>query len=122
MTDHDETARSPGERAEDLQPPSRTCSCGVADVAPWRQRDTLWSPASAIAGVLTVALLVVLLIRLAIPWLWLTFGATVSVGLAVSARASRRSGHRSTCLAVRSLWRTIAAIGLPLRVGAGLPF
>ena len=120
VTDDDDSTRSPSERADGRQPPATNCRCGVSDVAPWRQRDTLWSPASFVAGVLTIAFLV--LLATATAWALLAVGLALIVSFALSLRALHRAGHRSACLVARSVWRMIAAIGVPFRVAASLPF
>lgn len=101
---------------------TRRCPCGVVDIAPWRERDVPWSPASLIFGVVILAVAVVAIVAARVLWVGPLILALWLVATSVTLVVAHRRGHRRWCLARRGLWMGVAAIGLPLRIVAGLPF
>ena len=96
-------------------PGPTACPCGQAVRQPWRTRDSAYSPASFIGGLIWLALGIGSLIGG-----WTAFGAAllgVLVAFVLGAlvlQAVRR--HRGGCLITRAMWFGIAVPGLPLRV------
>ncbi|GAA1699704.1 hypothetical protein GCM10009745_52910 [Kribbella yunnanensis] len=82
---------------------------------PWRTRDSAYSPASFIGGLVWMALGIGSLIGG-----WTVFGSAVLgvlVLLVVGAIVVQaRRGHHGWCLVRRGVWFGIAVSGLPLRV------
>ncbi|MFF1823728.1 hypothetical protein ACFVWG_40880 [Kribbella sp. NPDC058245] len=97
------------------------CPCGVQVRQPWRTRDSTYSPASFIGGLVWIALGVG-----SVLGGWTVFGSVllgVLVALVLGSvilQSVRR--HRGGCLITRGAWFGIAVPGLPLRVAYWLNF
>ncbi|MFI5729412.1 hypothetical protein ACIA49_04765 [Kribbella sp. NPDC051587] len=97
------------------------CPCGVRVRQPWRTRDSAYSPASFIGGLVWIALGVGSLLGG-----WTVFGSAllgVLVALVLGSvvlQSVRR--HRGGCLIARGAWFGVAVPGLPLRVAYWLNF
>ncbi|GAA0607227.1 hypothetical protein HPO96_31795 [Kribbella sandramycini] len=98
-----------------LNQPPAGCGCGREVRQPWRSRDSAYSPASFIGGLIWLALGVGSLIGG-----WTIFGLAVLGVLAALVLGALivqgRRGHRGGCLVGRAFWFGIAVPGLPLRV------
>lgn len=86
---------------------------------PWRKRDTLLSPASAICGVLLGAVVIGVATYQdtanAVPAAVLVLGILLVIGL-ISAAVLAHRGHRGACLVRRAAYCAVAVPGLPVRV------
>ncbi|QXC62800.1 hypothetical protein KSP35_08480 [Aquihabitans sp. G128] len=98
------------------------CPCGVAGPAPWRGHDIPWSPASVVAGVLTLAFAVLAAVAGRVPWVAPPLAAAYVASTGVAFVVLGRDGHRGGCRVRRALWIGLAAFGLPLRIVAAIPF
>ncbi|GAB3933488.1 hypothetical protein GCM10029976_040890 [Kribbella albertanoniae] len=91
--------------------PDGPTDCGQ----PWRARDSAYSPASFIGGLVWVALGVGSMIGG-----WAIFGAALIAVLALLVTGATvlqaQRGHSGWCLIRRGAWFGIAVSGLPLRV------
>ena len=96
------------------------CRCGLDVDQPWRDRDTVWSPASVIGGVIFIALGMC-----AIVWFNPLFGGVLlgvfAVAIVVAAVVQARRGHRGGCLVRRAVWFGLAAPGAPVRLIVNSP-
>lgn len=100
---------------------TRPCPCGVVDVAPWRDHDLPWSPASLIFGLAVLALAVVAMVAAEVLWIGPVILAVWVVATVATFVLARRRGHRRWCLTRRGFWMGVAALGVPVRILAGLP-
>lgn len=101
---------------------ARPCSCGIIDVAPWRSHDLPWSPASLVSGVVTLAVAILAIVAAQVLWAGPLILAVWVLATLTTFVLARRRGHGGWCLTRRGLWMGVAAIGVPLRIAAGLPF
>ena len=117
-----EHVATPRDGALAADPSVAPCSCDKVDLAPWRKRDALDSPASVVAGVVVIAFGVLAVQAGRVSSVgWILLG--VLLGLTVLAAITwYQRGHRGACLVGRSLWTGVAWLGLPLRVAAAVPF
>jgi hypothetical protein len=96
------------------------CPCGLAASQPWRDRNTVWSPASILGGVALIALGFVSLVSFN-QWfggvLLAVFGLAIVIALIVQARR----GHHGWCLVRRGVWFGLAAPGAPVRIIVNSP-
>ena len=83
-------------------------------------RDTVWSPASVLGGVVLIALGVS-----AIVWFNPVFGGVLlgvfAAAIVVAAVVQARRGHRGWCLVRRAVWFGLAAPGAPVRLIVNAP-
>ena len=96
------------------------CRCGLDVDQPWRDRNTVWSPASVLGGVVLIALGVS-----AVVWFNPVFGGVLlgvfAVAVVIAAVVQARRGHRGWCLALRAVWFGLAAPGAPVRLIVNAP-
>jgi hypothetical protein len=96
------------------------CPCGLAVEQPWRDRDTVWSPASVVGGVVVIALGVISLVSFN-PLFGGVLLGVFGVAIVVAAVVQARRGHRGWCLLRRAVWFGVAAPGAPVRLIVNSP-
>lgn len=104
------------------EPDHGPCPCAISGAAPWRGHDLPWSPASVVAGLVTLGFAVLAMIAGKQPWIGPVLVAIYVVGTVAAFVALGRPGHRRGCRVRRAAWIGLAAFGVPLRVVAGIPF
>ncbi|CAN5514727.1 hypothetical protein BH10ACT1_BH10ACT1_32510 [soil metagenome] len=104
------------------EPEAGPCPCGIVNPAPWRGHDLPWSPASVLAGLITLAFAVLAMIAGRQPWIGPVLVAIYVVATVAAFLGLGRSGHRGGCRVGRAAWIGLAAFGVPLRVAAAIPF
>lgn len=98
----------------------RACSCPPATVPPWRTRDSWFSPASLIGGLVLIAFGVLAIVADRAPVVGWVVLAVVALAAVAALIVDARRGHRGGCLIGRSAWIGLAAPGLPVRGVAAL--
>ncbi len=73
-------------------------------------------------GILTLAVAVMAVIAAEVLWVGPVIFAVWLLSTAATFVVARRRGHRRWCLTRRGVWMGVAAIGVPLRLAAALPF
>lgn len=100
----------------------RPCSCPPATVPPWRTRDSWFSTASLIGGLVLVAFGVLAIVADRVPVVgWVVLGV-VAVAAVTALVVGAVRGHRGGCLLGRAGWIGLAAPGLPIRAVVALNF
>jgi hypothetical protein len=87
---------------------------------PWRDRNTVWSPASVVGGVVVIALGIVSVVT-ANAWFGGVLLGVFGVAIVVAAIVQAKRGHRGWRLLRRAVWFGVAAPGAPVRLIANSP-